>query len=220
MSPNFSTTLLLTAMLLTRSVAIAQIPVELFGGNKKATLDVMFFRYFKNKNGNNSPVLFFNRNRVGVDYKMTTTAFLPQFGFTEAISYNHAKLKGVAPVLVAQAFSSGLYTKAGVQYAAVNDHLTLFSWLVLETKKETTMDIFFLGRYTPKIAERLHLFSQLELLNTFRSDGSKNHSFTQRIRLGLKCRAFQVGLGADFSAASQNKLTSTHNMGGFLRYEY
>ncbi|MCA6434258.1 MAG: hypothetical protein IM574_11695, partial [Cytophagales bacterium] len=83
-------------------MAQAQIPVEIFAGYQKLTIDVMFFKYFKNKQKENSNWLFFNRNRASVDYRMTSKTYLPQFGFTEAISYNHPKLKGFAPVAVVQ----------------------------------------------------------------------------------------------------------------------
>ena len=82
------------------STAKAQIPVEIFAGHERTTVDIMFFKYFKNNQGENSRWLFFNRNRASVDYRMTKTSYLPQFGFTEAISYNHEKLKGFAPVIL------------------------------------------------------------------------------------------------------------------------
>jgi hypothetical protein len=49
MKLNAEIVLSLAAMLLMGSMAVAQIPVELFTGHKKATLDIMFFRYFKDK---------------------------------------------------------------------------------------------------------------------------------------------------------------------------
>lgn len=36
----------------------AQIPVEIFGGDKKTSFDLMFFKFFKNKEGKNSKFLF------------------------------------------------------------------------------------------------------------------------------------------------------------------
>lgn len=213
-------TLLFAAMLLNRGMAVAQIPVEVFGGSKKATMDLMFFKYFKNESGSNSRFLFFNRNRAIVDYKMDTTNYLPQFGFTEAISYNHEKLKGLAPVIVAQVLGSGVYPKAGVQYAYINNRITIFSWLVCETRNKPNMDLFFLGRYTPKLTEKIQLFSQFELINAVPTVSTKNYSFTQRIRLGLKLKELQFGCGGDISEIGRRKLETTDNIGLFLRYEY
>jgi hypothetical protein len=203
-------------MLLIRGVAVAQIPVEVFGGHKKTTLDIMFFKYFKDKSGNNSKFLFFNRNRASIDYQMTSTSFLPQFGFTEAISFNHPKLKGFAPVTVGQLVGTGVYTKAGFQFAYLKKDILIFTWLVSETKRDPTIDIFFLGRFTPKLTEKINLFSQLELINAAPTMIEKNYLFTQRIRLGLKMKAFQFGIGADFTQS----ISKTENLGLFLRYEF
>jgi len=109
---SFHLLFILIAMLLIRSMAISQIPVEIFTGHKKATLDMMFFKYFKGKSAEKSKILFFNRNRVSVDYQMTTTTNHPNFGFTEALSYNHPKLKGLAPVIVGQIFNTGVFPKS------------------------------------------------------------------------------------------------------------
>lgn len=212
--------LMLSGLLLGKTVLTAQIPVEVFAGNRKATLDLMFFKYLKNSGEKNSRFLFFNRNRASVDYEMTTTTNLPQFGFTEAFSYNPAKLKGFAPVFVVQVFGSGVYPKAGFQYAYIKKEITIFTWLVSELRKSPNIDLFFLGRYTPALNAGMNLFSQLELVNAVPTSQQKNFAFTQRIRLGLKFRAFQFGLAADFSESGRTAFTNTRNLGGFLRYEF
>ena len=114
----------------------AQIPAEVFTGHKKATVDIMFFKFIKNKEGHNSKFLFFNRNRASIDYAMTQTTNLPQLGFTEAFSYNHEKLKGFAPVVVASILNRGVYPKTGIQFAKIKKDYTIFSWIVAETLKD------------------------------------------------------------------------------------
>lgn len=211
---------MLMAMLLSGSVAIAQIPVEVFAGNRKTTIDIMFFKYFKGGNGSTSRFLFFNRNRGAVDHRMTASANLPQFGFTEAVSFNHEKLRGFAPVMVGQVFGSGFYAKAGIQYARIRNNVTLFSWMVSEIAKVPVIDVFFLGRYTPALSGKLNLFSQLELVNAFPTTERRNYSFTQRIRLGLKCKEFQTGAGLDLTASGRKDLKPAANIGIFMRYEF
>ncbi|MEY3420565.1 MAG: hypothetical protein RIR48_850, partial [Bacteroidota bacterium] len=203
------------AMLLFRGIAFAQIPVEVFAGHKKATVDIMFFKYFKNKDGQNAKFLFFNRNRASIDYTMTETTNLPQFGFTEAFSYNHEKLEGFAPVVVMSILNRGVYPKAGIQFAKIKKVYTIFSWIVSETLKEPNIDFFFLARYTPKLSEKLNLFSQIELVNAFPSVEQNNFSFTQRFRLGLKIKELQFGAGLDLSQLGRNDFTTTENFGGF-----
>lgn len=204
--------------------ANGQIPVEIFGGHEKTTVDIMFFKYFKNKQGDpdshRDHWLFFNRNRVSIDYRMTKTTYLPQFGFTEAISYNHKKLKGFAPVLVGQVLSWGIYPKAGIQYAHIKKEVTIFTWLVCETLKKPDLDYFLLFRYTPKLTEKLNLFTQVESVNAFPTVSTDNYSFTQRLRLGLSIKSYQFGAGADFNQTGNTNFAKTYNAGGFIRHEF
>jgi hypothetical protein len=220
MKLDFKILFVVIAMLFFRGIAFAQIPVEVFAGHKKATLDIMFFKLFKNKDGQISKFLFFNRNRASIDYKMTETNDLPQFGFTEAISYNHPNLKGFAPVVVASILNRGVFPKAGIQFAKIKKDYTIFSWLVSETLNEPNIDFFFLARYTPKLTEKLNLFSQIELVNAFPTDEQNTFSFTQRFRLGLKVKEFQFGAGLDLSQNGRSNYITTENFGGFLRYEF
>lgn len=220
MKYSFKIFFVVIALLLFRGIAFAQIPVEVFTGHKKATVDIMFFKFIKNKNGSNSKFLLFNRNRTSIDYAMTETTNLPQFGFTEAFSYNHEKLKGFAPVIVASILNRGVYPKVGFQFAKIKKDYTIFSWLVVETFKEPNVDFFFLARYTPKLTDKLNLFSQIELVNAFPAVEKNNYAFTQRFRLGLKIKEFQFGAGLDLTQSGKNNFTQTENLGGFLRYEF
>lgn len=210
--------ILLMAALLSKG-AVAQIPVEVFAGNEKATIDVMFFKFFSNSKNEPSRFLFFNRNRASVDYKMTPTERLQQFGFTEAVSYNHPGLKGFAPVFVAQIFNSGVYPKTGVQYVHFNEKLIIFSWLVSQTLQNPDIDYFLLFRYTPVLTSKIKLFMQFESLNTIPTNAG-NYSFSQRLRLGLKFQRIQTGLGADLAEKGRHSFDFSANSGIFLRYEF
>lgn len=206
--------------LLLGSETYAQIPVEVFGGHEKTTLDIMFFNYFKNKEGENSTFLFFNRNRASIDYQQSSTANLPSFGFTEAVSFNHPRLKGVAPVAVVQFFNSGVFPKAGVQYFHRKGEFTFFSWLVCETTSNPYIDFFMLSRFEPKLSDRLNLFMQAELVNAFPTLPNANQTYIQRIRVGLKANNWQVGVGSDFNQSGVDSFTTTNNVGGFIRHEF
>ena len=214
------TGLVVLAVVLLKSAAFAQIPVEIFAGDKKTTVDIMFFRFFKNNTGENSKFLFFSRNRAGIDYEMSDNENLPQFGFTEAISYNHPKLKGFAPVLIGQVFNSGIYPKVGLQYVHFTNQITVFSWFVTETLQNPRLDFYLLFRFVPKISEKAGLFTQVESLNTFPTSQSYGFSFSQRIRIGMKKQSFQFGLGTDLSETGRDSLTLTANSGVFIRYEF
>ena len=180
----------------------------------------MFFKYIKNKQGENSRWLFFNRNRASIDYRMTKTTFLPQFGFTEAISYNHEIINGFAPVLVGQVLSWGVYPKAGIQYAHIKKNATIFTWLVCEILKKPDLDYFLLFRYTPKLSETINLFTQVESTNAFPTVNTENYRFTQRLRLGLSIKSYQFGTGAEFNQTGNTTFAKTYNVGGFIRHEF
>lgn len=197
--------------------AIAQIPAEVFAGYQKTSFDLMFFKYFKNKE-ENSKFLFFNRNRVSIDYRQTTTTYLPAFGFTEALSYNHLNLKGFAPVTVAQINNKGIYPKAGIQYFHHKNDFTFFSWVVCETLKNPNLDLFVLTRFEPKLTEKLNLFTQLELINAFPTLNTNSYNLYQRVRAGLKINDWQFGAGADFNESGNTTFVNTINIGGFLRH--
>lgn len=180
----------------------------------------MFFKFFKKKGGVNSRWLFFNRNRASIDYRMTQSTFLPQFGFTEAISYNHEKMKGIAPVVVAQVLNSGVFPKAGMQYAFIGKNMTVFTWFVCETLKHPKLDYFLLYRFTPKLSEKVNLFTQLESVNAFPTFHADNLSLTQRLRLGIQLQSYQFGAGADLNQSGRETFVFTYNLGGFIRHEF
>jgi hypothetical protein len=198
----------------------AQLAVEVYGGTRNTTLDILYFQFFKDKAGQPSKFLFFNRNRASIDYRQTSTAYLPQFGFTEAISYNHPRLKGFAPVLVAQVFGSGVYPKAGMQYVHSSASVTVFSWLVSETLRSPALDYFLLLRLTPRLNDNLNLFFQAESVNTWGTERGSRFSFTQRGRLGLKRREWQFGIGVDLNQTGRVEYSHFSNTGLFVKHEF
>ena len=200
--------------------ANSQIPVEVLAGHEKTTLDIMFFKYFKNNQNENSKFLFFNRNRASIDYDQTETNNLPQFGFTEAISFNHSSLKGLAPVMVVQILNRGVFLKAGIQYVLIRKDITIFCWAVIEASAKPFIDLFLLIRYTPKLTDRLNLFTQLESFNSLRTSDNASNSFVQRFRLGLKLKEWQFGIGGDFSQSGIATYTFNSNLGPFIRHEF
>lgn len=200
--------------------AMAQIPVEVFGGHERTTVDILFFKFFKKSQGDPSRWLFFNRNRASIDYRMTEDAFLPQFGFTEAISYNHEQLRGFAPVLVGQVLNRGLFSKTGVQYAHSGKQFTVFTWVVYEFYQQPTLDYFLLCRYTPRLSDRARLFLQLESVNAFSLEGNRPDSFVQRLRAGVQFNTYQLGAGVDLNQTTNRAITPTSNVGIFVRHEF
>ncbi len=196
------------------------VPLEIFAGDNKATLDLLLIRNLKRAVETKSHFLFFSRSRVSVDYKENSQSNLPQFALTEALSYNVKSWRGFAPVTVVQIFNRGTFLKAGVQYLHQRSQFTLFSWAVSDLSNQPAIDIFVLTRFTPAISDKLHLYSQLELLNSWPTQLEANTSYTQRVRLGIKRSQVQFGLAMDLNEVGKEKFSSTLNTGLFLRYEF
>ena len=94
-----------------------------------------------------------------------------------------------------------------------------FGWLVADLKKSGNIDLFGLFRYQPKLNEHWRIFSQLELFPVY-SPSNEYWSITQRLRLGTKHHAWAAGAMADFNQLGSNDFIKTHNIGGFLRYDF
>lgn len=204
---------------LTKLAQAQTVPFEIFGGDKRTTVDLLLKKNLHGKVETKSKFLFFSRSRVSLDYNETKTNNLPQFALTEAMSYNIKSLNGFAPVAVLQVFNRGTFPKAGVQYLKLKTNFTLFSWSVIDLAKDPSVDVFILSRFTPRLTEKAKLYTQLELLSNFPSLNT-NMNFTQRIRVGLKFDEVQFGLGLDISEVGKENFTNTTNAGVFLRYEF
>lgn len=210
----------LWCVLFINNAATAQIPAEVFAGNERTTIDVLFFRFFRGSDSIPPKWLFFHRNRVSIDYRMTSDTYLPVSGSTEAISWNHPSLKGFAPVATLQILQRGLFPKAGIQYAHTGKQFTLFTWLVAGLTATADPDLFILARYTPKLTTTTNLFLQFEAVNTIGRKPQNANSFTQRFRIGISKQRWQCGIGADLQHTGHISYKRSQNTGVFLRHEF
>ncbi len=197
-----------------------KLPIELFAGHKKTTVDLTYFRYVKTKEDRNSRWLLFNRDRISVAYEKTGGQYQPKFAMTFAMSYNPHTWKGLAPVAVVTATNQGLFPKLGMQYYTVRKDFVFFIWTIVEAMEDPDMEIFILTRYTPPIGNRLKLYLQGESGNKFPLYDEANYSLFQRARLGLVTGRVQWGLAADFEQTGYRTFDRSSNMGVFLRYEF
>lgn len=200
------------AMLLYGGIANAQ-AVEIYAGHKRAGVDLMWYKFFKDKKDAPAPFLFFSRNRASTGYDNSPTAF----GSTNAVSYNFKN--GLGLVAVGSLLNAGFTPKAGVQFVKIKGDFLFFGWLVADLKKEGNLDLFGMFRYQPAISGQWRLFSQVELFPVY---NPKNDwwNITQRLRLGAKYRAWTVGVMADFNQAGAGDFVLTNNLGGFLRHDF
>ena len=187
--------------------------VETYAGHKRVGVDLMWFKNFKNSKDERTPFLFFSRNRASTDYHNAPTAF----GSTNAVSYNFKS--GVGIVAVASLLNAGFTPKAGEQLVKMKGNFLFFGWLVADLKKQGNLDVFGLFRWQPPLKAQWRVFSQVELFPVF-TPSSSVWSLTQRIRLGLRHRAWAGGGMADFNQTGNEDFVTSQNIGGFLRYEF
>ena len=200
--------------------AIAQkIPLEVFAGNDKVSFDLLLFKYLKNKKGENSPWLFINRDRIVMDYRMTSTTFLPQFAITNAFAYTPKSLKGFAPVGGAQIKNSGIIPKVGIFYSRAAKNWNGFTYLLVYPQKEAALEYALVFRYLPAITKKVKLFSQLEYASVYPTYTNGNILYIQRIRTGIKLNAWQFGAATDLQETGNTNFKPTATVGGFLRLE-
>lgn len=200
------------AMLLHGGIAAAQ-TVETYAGHERTGIDLMWFKFFKDKNDAATPFLLFNRERASTDYNNSPTAF----GSTSAVSYNFKN--GLGIVAVGSFVNAGFTPKAGVQFVKIKGDFLFFGWFVADLKKDGNLDLFGMFRWQPKLNERWRVFSQLELFPVY-NPGKEFWSITQRLRLGAKHRAWAAGLMADFNQSGVGTLSNSRNVGGFLRHDF
>ena len=209
---NFTIPFVLLAILLFVGLAKAQ-SVEIYAGNRRTGIDIMWFKKIKNAKEKPTAFLFFSRNRASVNYHNAPTVFAS----TNAVSYNFKN--GLGVVGVASLLYAGLTPKAGIQFYKQKKDFMFFGWLVADIQHKGNIDLFGMFRYQPKINTQLQVFNQLELFTIYNPTTSI-WNLTQRIRLGVKCLNWAGGFMTDLNQIGKTNFTTTENVGGFLRYEF
>lgn len=187
--------------------------VEGYLGDKRAGVDIMWFKYFGNRKKEKTPLLFFSRNRASVDYHSSPSLS----GSTNAVSFNFKN--GIGVVAVGSFVNSGFTPKAGVQYYRQKGRFMFFGWLVTDMNKNGKVDLFGLFRYQPTINASLRAFTQLEIFPVY-SPATKIWNLTQRARVGLQFDRMVIGWMGDFNQTGKSDLATAENTGCFLRYEF
>ncbi|HRW75555.1 MAG TPA: hypothetical protein P5563_06605 [Saprospiraceae bacterium] len=187
--------------------------VETYVGHQRAGIDLMWYKFFQNRSGQPGPILFFSRTRASTTYEKAPTAF----GTTNAISYNFPN--GVGIVGVGSFVNNGFVPKAGVQLVRSKGDFLFFGWLVADLVEKGNLDLFGLLRYQPHLTANWRLFAQLELFPVYQPS-SGNWSLTQRIRLGAKWHQWAAGWMTDLNQSGNQEWTTSHLVGGFLRYDF
>lgn len=195
--------ILFLSLIMSTSV-VAQIPVEVFAGHEQVQHEFFFFEDIDKKAKWN----LFSVGRFAVDYQ--DEALNSSFISSQA-TYNLSKSWGIS--------TGGIYSEGdfapivAVSYIYANEAGTFFinlfpTWIIRE---KAEYEMFGLAFFTPKINDKLNLFSQL-IFGTTMNNRFNEHVFSyQQIRLGLDLVGkFQFGFALDQNVLGTGELPNSY----------
>ena len=119
---------------------------------------------------------------------------------------------------VASFLNAGFTPKAGVQYHRQKGDLMFFGWLVADLNRNGGLDLFCMLRLTPPVSSKARLFDQMELFPVWKPS-LRTWNVTERLRLCAKSGPWAAGWMFDLNQSRKGKVTTTGNMGLFIRHE-
>lgn len=183
------------------------IPIELMLGHKYGTVNLAFNKNFSQT----SKLGFFHMNTVQFDYKDEdkNSFILQDLIYVETIK-NLRVAAGVA-------YSKGGFDPtAGLQYVYSGKKLLFLFAPRVNIESDPSYDIMTILQYKPVLNDRVKLFTRLQMLNLFDSEG--NIKSYQWMRLGLEVKGLQFGLAANLDEYGPNPSVES-NFGVFIRKE-
>jgi hypothetical protein len=199
---------LFTLLLLSNLIIKAQpIPIELMLGHKYGTVNLAFSRNFSQT----SRLGFFHMNTIQVDYedKNNNDFILQDQVYVE--TFKNLRIAG--GVVYSQ---GGFNTTLGLQYVYGGKKLFILCAPRVNIESDPSYDIMTIIQYKPQINDKLKLYTRLQMLNLFNSEG--NMKSYQWFRLGLEVKGIQFGLAADLDENGPDP-SVTSNLGVFIRKE-
>jgi hypothetical protein len=183
------------------------VPVELMIGNRYGTVNFVYGRNFSET----SRFGFFHMNTLqfGLKDKSYNDFILQDLFYFEAIK--NLRLAGGA------VYSQGGFNPtAGIQYVYGGKKLFFLLAPRINIESDPSFDIMTILQFKTAINEKVKLYTRLQLLNLFDSNGNlKSYQWT---RLGVEVRGIQFGLAANFDELGPDPAVKT-NFGFFIRRE-
>lgn len=183
------------------------VPVELAIGHKYGSVNLVFNRNFSSK----SRLGFFHMNTVQFYYTdKTKNSFLLQDLLYVEIVKNLRVASGVV-------YSKGGFNPtAGLQYIFSGQKLMVLIAPRVNIESDPSYDVMTIIQYKPEISDRIKLFTRIQALNLFGSEG--NIKSYQWMRIGLEIKKIQFGLAANLDEYGPKPSIET-NFGLFVRKE-
>jgi hypothetical protein len=195
-------------LLLNRNIVCAQpIPIELMMGHKYGSVNLAFNKSFSQT----SKLGFFHMNTVQFDYKdeNKNSFILQDLIYVEA--FKNLRIAGGV------AYSKGGFDPtAGLQYVCSGKKFLFLFAPRINIETNPSYDIMTILQFKPEINDHVKLFTRLQLLNLFDSDG--NIRSYQWMRVGFELKGIQFGLAANLDEYGPSPAVES-NFGVFLRKE-
>ncbi len=199
--------ILLFLLLNANGINAQPIPVELAIGHQYGSVNLVFNRNFSSK----SRLGFFHMNTVQFYYKdENKNSFLLQ----DLLYVEFIKNLRVASGVVYS--KGGFNPTAGLQYIYSGQKFMVLIAPRVNIENDPSYDVMTILQYKPAINDRIKLFTRIQALNLFGSDG--NIKSYQWMRLGLEIKGIQFGIAANLDEYGPNPTVET-NFGLFIRKE-
>lgn len=198
-------------LIFTYRYSLAQLPVQVFGGNKAIEYNFLWYKGIDKK----GKVNLFNFTFFTIDYQDKSRN---AYEIYQVATYNFTKNWGLAG---GGRFTSGQFAPQiaiSYQLETKDLYLNIFPTVqYLSNQQQVGYSLFGLLFYKPKINETWKMFNQLAFEPLF---NTKEHIYSyQQIRIGLEYKElFQFGLGVNLEQTGA-KFETRHNFGVFIRKE-
>jgi hypothetical protein len=198
---------LLFLLISTVAVKAQPAPIELAFGHKYGSVNFVFNKNFSQ----GSRFGFFHMNTVQFYYKDDSqNSFLLQ----DLIFVETMKNLRVATGVVYS--KGGFNPTAGLQYIYSGKKFMVLIAPRINIESDPSYDVMTILQYKPELNDHIKLFTRVQMLNLFGSEG--NIKSYQWFRLGLEIKGLQFGLVANMDEYGPNPSIET-NFGLFIRKE-
>jgi len=182
-------------------------PIELAIGHKYGSVNFVFNKNFSQT----SRFGFFHMNTVQFYYKEDSqNSFLLQ----DLLFVETFKNLRVATGIVYS--KGGFNPTAGLQYLFSGEKFMVLIAPRVNIESDPSYDVMTIIQYKPKLNDNLKLFTRVQMLNLFGSEG--NIKSYQWFRVGFETKGIQFGLAANMDEYGPNPSIET-NFGLFIRKE-
>ena len=183
------------------------IPVELMTGYRYLTINLVVSKSFTET----SKFGFFHMNTIGVDYDNKEEN---DFSMQDLLTYeplNNFRLTGGAFY-----GKPGFKPTMGIQYLVTGKKLFILIAPRVNIESDPAYDIFSIIQFKAPLTENTKLYTRLQLLNLFDSNG--NIKSYQWFRLGLEIKGIQFGAAFNLDEFGTDPQVQ-YNAGLFIRRE-